>query len=131
MFQDRSFITAIWVAVIGFVGTSVVTLYQEWNESRNILRQEERRLQSELIITALAPEDMQVRLDNLEFLLEVGLIDAYEAEVERAVRGKVVPAQFILPSGRTIDVTGNNVSALRQQLKNLAQEERDSQTGGN
>ena len=110
MKDNRAFVIAIWVAVIGFLGT----VLQSFNESRISVRQEDRRLQSELIIRAVETDKPAQALKNLQFLLDTGLIDAKDSLVTKIVQTGKITANFA-----SAETPPEKVTSLSEQLSTL------------
>ena len=120
MDNSRAFLAAIWVAVISFLGTVI----QSFNESRIAVQQEERRLQSELIIRAVETDKPTQALKNLRFLLKTGLVDSENTALLSLVESGEVKANFSSSEAkapeRQIRIVGRPpTEAERKQLEAL------------
>lgn len=75
------FKSPLMLAVIGGVISILVNSATTHYSSENTIELERQKLQADLIKKYLEPADLKIRKDNLNFLVEAGLIPRYETQV--------------------------------------------------
>ena len=92
MSENQDSRAALLVAIIALGGV----VFQGFNQSRISARQEDKRLQSELIIRAVEAGKPKQALSNLQFLLDAGLIDDENGEISALIARGEIDANFSL-----------------------------------